>query len=134
MKSNYLFVYGTLLKGFDSYMSKFLDKNSDFIGEGFIHGKLFEISWYPGAVLSKESSERVYGHIFKIYEYDKTFKILDDYEGVGDTTAQYPNEYRRELIDAYLIDGTMIRTWVYVYNNPTEHLRLIVSGDYLKEI
>lgn len=133
MKSDYLFVYGTLLKDFDSYMSKFLNRNADFIGEAFIQGKLYEISWYPGVTLSKIPSEKVYGHLFKIYEFDKTFKILDDYEGVGDVSAEYPNEYRRELIDAFLNDGTVQSTWVYVYNNATDDLRLIVSGDYLKE-
>ena len=43
MKSDYLFVYGTLLKGFNSYMSKFLDKNAAFVGEGYFNGKLFII-------------------------------------------------------------------------------------------
>ena len=133
MKSDYLFVYGTLLKGFNSYMSKFLDKNSEFVGEGYFNGKLFKVSWYPGAVLSKIASGRVYGHIFKIHDHIKTFKILDDYEGVGEATAEYPNEYRRELIETFLNDGTILRTWVYVYNNATDHLRLIISGDYLKE-
>ena len=133
MKSDYLFVYGTLLKGFNSYMSKFLDKNSEFVGEGYFNGKLFKVSWYPGAVLSKIASERVYGHIFKIHDHIKTFKILDDYEGVGEASTEYPNEYRRELIETFLNDGTILRTWVYLYNNPTDHLRLIASGDYLKE-
>jgi len=114
-------------------MSKFLDKNSEFVGEGYFIGKLFKVSWYPGAVLSKTPSERVYGHIFKIHDYDKTFKILDDYEGVGDASTEYPNEFRRELIETFLNDGTILRTWVYLYINPTEHLRLIASGDYLKE-
>lgn len=132
MKSDYLFVYGTLLKGFDSYMSKFLDKNADFIGEGYINGKLFEVSWYPGAVLSKNPAEKVYGHIFKIHELKKTFKILDDYEGVGDSSAEYSNEYKRELIETFLKDGQVLLTWVYTYNNATDHLRLIASGDFLK--
>jgi hypothetical protein len=44
MDSDYLFVYGTLLKDFDGYMSKFLEKKSDFIGTGYFNGKLFEVS------------------------------------------------------------------------------------------
>lgn len=134
MKSDYLFVYGTLLKGFDSYMSKFLNRNADFMGEAYIQGKLYEISCYPGVTLSKIPSEKVFGHLFKVHEFDKIFKILDDYEGVGDTTSEHANEYRRELIDTFLNDGRVLRTWVYVYNNATDHLRLIVSGNYLKEI
>ena len=130
MQSEYLFVYGTLLKDFESYMSKFLDKNSEFIGTGYFNGKLYEISWYPGAVLSNIPTEKVYGHLFKILNKEKTFKILDDYEGIVDT-AEHSNEYIRVLIDAYLDSNKAIKTWVYIYNRSTENLRLIQSGNYL---
>lgn len=133
MKSDYLFVYGTLLKDFDSYMSKFLNRNADFIGEAFIQGKLYEISWYPGVTLSKIPSEKVYGHLFKIYEFDKTFKILDDYEGIGETSSEHANEYRREIIEAFMNNGSIIKTWVYVYNNCTDDLKLIPSGNYIEQ-
>lgn len=131
MQSEYLFVYGTLLKDFESYMSKFLEKHSEFIGTGYFDGKLYEISWYPGAVLSTVSTEKVYGHIFKILNNKKTFQVLDDYEGIGQTT-KHPNEYKRVLIDAYLDSKETIKTWVYIYNNSTENLKLIPSGNYLK--
>lgn len=132
MNSDYLFVYGTLLKDFDSYMSKFLERNSDFIGAGYFYGQLFEVSWYPAAILSSDSAEKVYGHVFKISENEKTFKVLDDYEGIGDN-SEYPNEYKRELIDAYLNSGEILKAWVYTYNQPTNHLKRIVSGDYLNK-
>jgi gamma-glutamylcyclotransferase (GGCT)/AIG2-like uncharacterized protein YtfP len=130
--SQYLFVYGTLLKDFDSYMSKFLNRNAEFIGTGYFNGRLYEISWYPGAVLSDVTTEKVFGHLFKIHNEEKTLQILDDYEGIG-TTAEHPNEYKRELIKAYLDINDTINTWVYVYNLPTTHLKLITSGNYLKQ-
>lgn len=130
--SEYLFVYGTLLKDFDSYMSKFLNRNSEFIGTGYFNGRLYQISWYPGAVLSDLPSEKVLGHLFKIYKKEKTFQILDDYEGIGES-AEHPNEYKRVLIDAYLDSNVIINTWVYVYNLPTTHLKLITSGNYLNQ-
>lgn len=131
MASNYLFVYGTLLKNFDSYMSKFLEKNAEFFGESYFNGKLFEISWYPGAVLSTDEDDKVYGHIYKITDEEKTFKILDDYEGISET-AEVPNEFKRVLIHAFLNNETMLQTWVYVYNLSTLNLRQIASGNYLK--
>lgn len=130
--SQYLFVYGTLLKDFDSYMSKFLNKNSEFIGAGYFYGRLYQISWYPGAVLSDVTTEKVFGHLFKIYNEDKTFQILDDYEGIGETT-EHPNEYKRELIKTYLDSNDILNTWVYTYNLSTTHLKLITSGNYLKQ-
>jgi len=130
--SEYLFVYGTLLKDFDGYMSKFLKRNSEFVRTGYFNGRLYQISWYPGAVLSDLPSEKVFGHLFKIHNEQKTFQILDNYEGIGES-AEHPNEYKRELIQAYLGSKVTINTWVYVYNLPTTHLKLITSGNYLRQ-
>ena len=132
MQAEYLFVYGTLLKDFDSYMSKFLNRNSEFIGTGYFNGRLYQISWYPGAVLSDVQSEKVFGHLFKIHNEEKTFQILDDYEGI-DESAEHSNEYKRVLIQAHLESNVTINTWVYVYNLATTHLKLITSGNYLKQ-
>lgn len=132
MQSEYLFVYGTLLKDFESYMSKFLERNSEFIGSGYFNGRLFEISWYPGAILSDIDAEKVYGHVFKIHNTDSIFKTLDNYEGIGET-AEHPNEYIRVLVNAFLDSNKTINTWVYVYNRPVTHLKLIHSGNYLKQ-
>jgi gamma-glutamylcyclotransferase (GGCT)/AIG2-like uncharacterized protein YtfP len=133
MQSDYLFVYGTLLKDFESYMSKFLEKNSEFIGTGYFNGKLFEISWYPGAVLSSVPTDKVFGHIFKILNKEKTFQILDNYEGMRDT-SEHSNEYKRELIDSYFDSNEPIKTWVYVYIRSIENLKLISSGNYLNRV
>ncbi|WP_372752468.1 gamma-glutamylcyclotransferase [Mariniflexile sp.] len=130
MKSDYLFVYGTLLKDFESYMSKFLERNSEFVGEGYFHGNLYKVSWYPGAVLSDNAEEKVYGHIFRILNPEKTFKVLDDYEGIGDT-GEHANEYTRTLIEASLDNKESVKTWVYLYNLPTTSLKHIVSGKYV---
>lgn len=112
-------------------MSKFLEKNAEFFGEGYFNGKLFEISWYPGAILSTDEDDKVFGHIYKVNDEEKTFKILDDYEGISET-AEVPNEFLRVLIDAYLNNGIMLQTWVYVYNLQTSNLKQIASGNYLK--
>lgn len=132
MKSDYLLVYGTLLQDFDSYMSKFLTKHSEFVGQGFFYGKLYEVSWYPGAVLSNNMDEKVYGHIFEIRDHEKVFKILDAYEGIGDFFPE-PNEYKRAQVTGYLGSSeTDVKVWLYIYNHPTDHLKRIPSGYYLK--
>jgi gamma-glutamylcyclotransferase (GGCT)/AIG2-like uncharacterized protein YtfP len=127
---DYLFVYGTLMKTVNNGMSRFLHSNSDFIGNAYIHGKLYDLEGYPGAVASENPSERVYGNIFKIKDTKSVFKVLDDYEGIGDGN---PNDYEyvRTQVTAFLEDGTEVITWFYAYNFPTEHLRLISSGRYL---
>lgn len=128
MTSNYLFVYGTLLKDFDSNMAKFLELNSKFVGEGFFNGKLYKISWYPGAVLSVNKFDKVYGHVFEILSTEKIFKILDVYEGIEDSSV---NEFIRTTIKVNLANKRRINTWAYLYNLPTTHLECIKSGRYV---
>ncbi|GAA4951256.1 gamma-glutamylcyclotransferase [Algibacter agarivorans] len=131
LHSNYLFVYGTLLKDLDNDMSKFLNVHARLVGKGYFYGQLFQVSWFPGAIESTNTSEKVYGSIFNVKDFETLFKVLDDYEGVGENQPK-PNLYTRELVTAFLQDGSELETWVYLYNLPTEHLKQIISGDFLK--
>lgn len=126
MKYDYLFVYGTLLKENDNAMSKFLQRHSQCVGKGFFQGKLYKISWYPGAVLSVNKADRVYGSIFKFNDGQTVFKVLDNYEGVDQ------NLFKRVLVDTFLDDKTVVTSWVYLYNLSISHLKQIDSGDFLK--
>jgi len=126
----YLFVYGTLMKTVSNGMSRFLHSNSEFIGNAYIHGKLYDLEGYPGAVANSNPAERVYGHIFKIKNTEAVFKVLDDYEGIGDgNPSDY--EYVRTRVKAFLEHGTEVTTWFYAYNFPIHAFRLIASGHYL---
>ena|SRR5690606_35341209 len=127
---DYLFVYGTLMKTVNKDMSRFLHSNSDFIGNAYILGKLYDLEGYPGAVASDNTSERVYGNLFKIKDTEAVFKVLDDYEGIGDGNLN-DYEYVRTQVTAFLEDGTEINTWFYAYNFPIGTLQLIPSGRYL---
>ena len=40
MTSDHLFVYGTLMRGFDHPMAKLLSRSADFIGEARCRGRL----------------------------------------------------------------------------------------------
>ena len=126
MDSNYLFVYGTLLQDFNNAMSRFLTEQASFVAKGYFNGKLFEIDNFPGAILSNLESEKVYGSIYKISDIHKTFEVLDAYEGVSDGL------YKRLLVEAHLNSGNTEKTWAYIFNHPTNHLKQILSGDYLK--
>lgn len=128
---DYLFVYGTLMHTVDHEMSRFLQANAQFVGHAHMYGQLYEIDGYPGAVASENTSERVYGHLFRITDTDSVFKVLDAYEGIG---VGNPNdyEYQRTPITVYLEDGTTLRAWFYAYNFPTDTFLRIVSGRYLE--
>ena len=51
MTSDHLFVYGTLMRGFDHPMAQLLSRSADFLGEAQCRGRLHLIKHYPGLVL-----------------------------------------------------------------------------------
>ncbi|TBN06374.1 gamma-glutamylcyclotransferase [Hyunsoonleella flava] len=128
----YLFVYGTLQDILDNEMSRFLSTNSEIFGKGFIHGKLYKISWFPGAVLSKTPSEKVYGSIFKLKTIENTFKVLDNYEGC-DANNPKTSLFFRETTTVFLENGNIINAWVYLYNQNVDDKKRIFSRDFLKD-
>ena len=57
MTSDRLFVYGTLMRGFDHPMAKLLSANADFLGPARCRGRLYLIKHYPGLVLSDDPAD-----------------------------------------------------------------------------
>lgn len=126
MVTDYLFVYGSLLKNAKNEISVFLSFHAKLLGKAYFYGKLFDVSWFPGAVLSLDTTEKVYGSVYEITEVTKVFEVLDEYEGVAEKL------FKRVKVEAYLESENMLETWVYVYNHSTDRLKHIVSGDYLQ--
>ncbi len=125
MKTDYIFVYGTLRRNVKNSNYKLIAKYTQFIGFGFVYGKLYNISWYPGAVLEKRGKNRVYGEIYRIKNpfYKKLLKILDNYEECSPKFPK-PHEYKRVKADAFL-NRRKIKVWVYEYNFDVSGLKLI---------
>ncbi|MBU2952029.1 gamma-glutamylcyclotransferase [Tamlana agarivorans] len=130
MKSDYIFVYGTLLKDAEHSMSKFLEKHSAHEADGCFYGKLYLVSWFPGAIPSKNPSEKVYGSLFRVFDFETVFKALDVYEGVNPQSLE-PDLFQRHIVSIYLEDHSVIEAWVYFFNHPVEGLKQITSGDFL---
>lgn len=130
MTSNRLFVYGTLMRGFDHPMARLLAQHADFVGEATCRGRLFLIKHYPGLLLSDASSDLVHGELFQLRVPDELLGELDMYEACGEGFPE-PTEYLRELIDVTLPDGTSEKAWTYIYNWPVTDLPRIASGRFL---
>ena len=126
-----LFVYGTLRAEFENPKSKLLLENADLTGKGFFYGKLYNVSWYPGAVLSENDQHHVHGWVYQLKNAEKAWEWLDDYEGVSTNDAE-PHEYVRQLVKVFLQTHEEVYCWVYIYNHSVDGLELIPSGDYLK--
>lgn len=131
MISDRLFVYGTLMRGFDHPMAKLLWANADFLGAATCRGRLYRVKHYPALLLSDGAGELVHGDLFGLRMRDELLREFDMYEACGEGFAE-PTEYRRQTITVTLADGTTSEAWTYVYNWPVTGLARIQSGRFLE--
>ncbi|MET0906635.1 MAG: gamma-glutamylcyclotransferase family protein [Tardiphaga sp.] len=125
-----IFVYGTLMRGFDHPMSKLLVSGADFVGDAACRGRLYMVAHYPGLLLSTDEDDIVHGELFRMHEPDAMLAVLDDYEGIGPEHEQ-PALYLREMLAVTLGDGSVSAAWTYIYNRPVVDATRIVSGRFL---
>ena len=94
MTPDLLFVYGTLMRGFDHPMARLLAGHADFLGEATCRGRLFLIKHYPGLMLSDTGGDLVHGELFRMRVPDELLRELDMYEACGEGFPE-PSEYLR---------------------------------------
>ena len=131
MTSDLLFVYGTLMRGFDHPMAQLLSRSADFIGEARCRGRLYLIKHYPGLVLSDDPDDIVHGELFRLRRPAECLREFDMYEACGDGFKP-PTEYLRQMLTVTLDDGAA-EAWTYVYNWPVTKLPRIASGRFLEK-
>src|SRR6202140_907289 len=131
MISNHLFVYGTLMRGFDHPMAQLLSRSADFIGAARCRGRLYRIKHYPGLVLSDNVDDVVFGELFRLRRPDELLREFDMYEACGEGFAE-PTEYLRQRLSVTVDEGAVSEAWTYVYNGPVDHLPRIASGRFLE--
>jgi gamma-glutamylcyclotransferase (GGCT)/AIG2-like uncharacterized protein YtfP len=129
--SDRLFVYGTLMRGFDHPMAKLLAANADFLGEATCRGRLYLVRHYPGLVLSDDPADVVHGELFCLRARDALLGEFDMYEACGEG-FEAPTEYLRQMLQVALADGSWSEAWTYLYNWPVTQLPRIASGRFLE--
>jgi gamma-glutamylcyclotransferase (GGCT)/AIG2-like uncharacterized protein YtfP len=132
MTSDRLFVYGTLMRGFDHPMARLLSANADFLGDAKCRGRLYLVKHYPGLVLSDDPADIVFGELYRLRERDALLGEFDMYEACGEGFAQ-PTEYLRQMLQVALDDGAVSEVWTYVYNWPVTNFPRIASGRFLAD-
>ena len=130
MTSDRLFVYGTLMRGFDHPMARLLSANADFLGEAQCRGQLYLVKHYPGLVLSDDAADVVHGEVYRLRAPDELLREFDMYEACGEGFAP-PTEYVRQMLSVTLTDGSASDAWTYVYNWKVDGLPRIASGKFL---
>ena len=126
--TEFLFTYGTLMRGFENPFAERLHSLSTFEGKGTFPGLLYKISWYPGAVYHENSDNQIHGEIYKLRSKEILLKELDEYEDVFEDETH--SLYVRKIIPIRVHDGSMLPCWVYLYNQDVKNLKTVTSGNF----
>lgn len=120
--SDYVFVYGTLMRGFKSHDSLSVSERAEFAGEGHCVGTLYDLGEYPGMTL--EGDGRVRGELYRVD--DDVLNDIDRFE------RYYPESYDDSVFVRHLeqVVDRDLDAWVYVYNLPIEDATVVESGDW----
>ncbi|MEK6629715.1 MAG: gamma-glutamylcyclotransferase family protein [Acidobacteriota bacterium] len=129
--SENVFVYGTLMGGFDRRSRAGIDTRMTLVGRGWIEAALFDLGLFPAAIPAPD------GHVWgEIYELDNDASVLaklDEIEGYRPTEPD-SSLYTRVLTTVAFDDGRVDSAWVYFYNAPLGRAERIASGDYLEHL
>ena len=117
---NALFAYGTLMTG-ESRHALLQRARIAAIRPASISGELVDMGDHPGLRLSSYSHHRVHGELIELEELDTVLPEIDAEEGP---------EFKREIVNVTLDDGGSHFAWIYVLAGPTEHLKVIDSGNW----
>jgi gamma-glutamylcyclotransferase (GGCT)/AIG2-like uncharacterized protein YtfP len=135
MMQDRLFVYGTLMRGFDHPMAQLLSRSADFVGEARCRGRLYLVKHYPGLVLSQDPGDVVFGELYRLRAPAECLREFDMYEACGEGFAE-PTEYLRQMLrvtrDGEAPEQAWSQAWSYVYNWPVAHLPRIESGRFME--
>jgi gamma-glutamylcyclotransferase (GGCT)/AIG2-like uncharacterized protein YtfP len=132
----HLFVYGSLRSGFRSPAYEYISRFFNFVSEGKVKGKLFDMGSYPAGIPASDNTFIV-GEVYSIRdesEFSWAIGQLDDYEGVNVESDEI-QLYRRELAEV-LIEDKKVPAWMYWFNGDVSDKPAIASGDlmeYLQE-
>jgi gamma-glutamylcyclotransferase (GGCT)/AIG2-like uncharacterized protein YtfP len=132
MTADLLFVYGTLMRGFDHPMAQLLSRSAEFLGEARCRGRLYLVKHYPGLVLSDDPAESVSGELYRLRRPDELLREFDMYEACGEGFAA-PTEYVRRMLPVTRDGHAAEQAWTYLYNWPVAHLPRIPSGRFLEQ-
>jgi gamma-glutamylcyclotransferase (GGCT)/AIG2-like uncharacterized protein YtfP len=126
-----LFVYGTLRRDSRKVINPMLARDSTYVGDGRIHGELYDLGTYPGVFLSEGCSDVVIGEVYALTSHraSRTWQELDHYEGCGPDDPE-PHEYRRQQIHVFLNDGTEVDASAYILTSLAPAAVRVPDGDY----
>lgn len=125
--SHFLFVYGTLMRNAHHPQAQHFHQAARFLGPARWQGRLYLVSYYPGAVPSELTEDIVHGELWTLTN-PQTLALLDQYEECSPRDP-LPHEYTRSIETVWLGDQAL-KAWVYIYKRDTNGLKQITSGHF----
>jgi len=126
-----IFVYGTLMAGFDRRKRAGIDTRMRFVGRGWIQAALYDLGLFPAAVPAPDC--RVAGELYEVVDDPSVLAKLDAIEGYRPAEPD-TSLYTRARAAVTLEGGDVVTAWVYFYNAPLGQGQRIESGDYLDHL
>lgn len=130
----FLFVYGTLRRGFHSTAFQYITPFFTHEADGKVKGRLYDLGEYPAAIPTTDE-QYIIGELYKAKsedEFNWAISQMDDYEGV------HPEEGEQQLYDRALTtvfaNGKEYTAWIYWYKGNTTGKPLVESGDVMEYI
>lgn len=128
--SDLIFIYGSLLPKVPRSRFQLLGPVSA-VGPGRLHGRLYSLGDYPGAVASNHPDDLVRGEVYRLEVPSEALVRLDRYEGFVPASPE-GCEFVRTTARIVMDRGDDLTAWVYLYNLSLDGLPRIDGGDYLQ--
>lgn len=129
---SYVFVYGTLRRGFENPGRAILEEHARFLDEATTHGQLHDLGAYPAMLETPEDPGPVRGEAHELVrEPERALERLDRYEGAG---GRDPLPYERRKVPVELDTGDTIEAWTYVWTERPPEGSRIEGGDWVAHV
>ena len=125
--AEYLFTYGTLQPGHAPAMIAAAAARLRPIGQGKVHGTLYDFGLYPGVILDAASGRTIFGTVYQLPDDTSVLRQLDDYEECYPDAPEL-SQYLRVLHPVTLANEETLDCWIYVYNRDVRLARIVESG------
>ncbi len=127
--SDFLFAYGTLQPDYAPSAIAHVVARLELIGKGTVHGVLYDLGGYPGAVLDNSSKRKIHGVVLQLPEDAGIWRELDAYEEF-DPASPETSPFVRILQPVELATSDTRQCWVYVFNGDPGPARVLPEGSY----
>lgn len=132
LSCRFVFVYGTLRRGFTNPGREVLEEHARFVDEAHAPGRLHDLGAYPGMTRASGEDERVHGEIHElVHESERGLARLDRYEGARGSD---PLPYERVKVPVELAGGKRVEAWTYVWTEDPPEGSRIEGGDWVDHV